>query len=167
MTSPDFSSSNRLFLSPVTALYWLFAHLENKTILFLWIWITVSLYIQGNRTEIWVHLTILRIKLNQLLWTKNQRWGNIWVICSTSPQPWKSHVLIIPMNEMHQNLIPQPLNYFSRSSAFACGLSRWNHRTIKKDSNTDHLQQQMQACHINGVGHKQALIIKRWGRKYL
>lgn len=51
------------------------------------IWTVESLYIQGNKTEIWVRLTILRVNFHLFLWTENQMWGNIWVICSTSPQP--------------------------------------------------------------------------------
>lgn len=44
-------------------------------------------------------------------------------------------MLVTPMNEMHQALMLQPLNYFSRSSSFVCGLNRWNHGSTRKGIN--------------------------------
>lgn len=80
----SFQCANSASCNSTTSVFILF---KNKTIFFLLIWTVESLYIQRNGTEIWIHLTILRINFIQFLWTENQRWGNAWIISFTSPQP--------------------------------------------------------------------------------
>lgn len=53
-----------------------------------------------------------------------------------------------------QKVTPQPLNYFSRSSTFACGLNRQNHGSTRKGIDTVHLWQQTQIHnHVNHARH--------------